>query len=270
MHSKWVIDMKDGFSIELSKDEFYVLLGHFGPAAVLGMTHPFRGLLSDEIALATGKALQSLMGRNLIRIGDEGVQVDSALESAIQVCAHPEHSLIIQAQRIDEPERHFIIHFREATILEQTEYKPDLYRLTELEDRKALLSWLTDLLQLGLMDARTEESFNLDEMILFEVRALCAEGHKEKATGRLLEAGLFEEQCHPLVSTLSIPISNASFAFVANRDKLERQYVRGFAVLESEEYLWLLHPLDDQDKRRVKIIPATPELVQARFEMMLP
>ena len=262
--------MNDGFSIELIKDEFYVLLGHFGPAAVLGMTNPFRGLLSDEISLATGKALQSLMGRKLIRIEDEGVLVDPALESAIQICAHPEHSLIIQAQRIDEPERHHVIHFREATILEQTEYKPDFYRLTEIEDRKALLSWLSDLLQLSSKDANAEEPFNLDEMILFEVRALCVEGHKERAIGRLLEAGLLEEQCHPLVSTLSVPLSNASFAFVANRDKLERQYVRGFAVLESEEYLWIMHPLDDLDRRQVNVIPATPEMVQNRFEAMLP
>jgi hypothetical protein len=262
--------MNDGFSIELSKDEFYVLLGHFGPAAVLGMTHPFRGLLSDEIALATGKALQSLMVRNLLRIEDEGVKVDPALESAMQICAHPEHSLIIQAQRIDEPERHAIIHFREATILEQTEFEPDLYSLTEIEDREALLSWLIDLLQLGSIDDNKEDSFNLDEMILFEVRALCVEGRKEKAISRLLEAGLLEGQCHPLVSSLSAPVSNASFAFVANRDKLERQYVRGFAVLESEEYLWILHPLDGPDKRLVKIIPATPELIKTRFEAMLP
>jgi hypothetical protein len=265
-----VNDMNHGFSIEVNKDEFYVLLGHFGPAAVLGMTHPFRGLLSNEITLATGKALQSLMERNLIRIGDKEVQVDPALEFAIQICAHPEHSLIIQAQRIDEPERHSIIHFREATILEQTELEPNLYRLTEIEDRKALLSNLLHLLRLESRHIGTEKPFNSDEMILFEVRALCAEGMKEEAIGRLLEVGLSEEQCHPLISSLSAPLSNASFAFVANRDKQERQYVRGFAVLESEEYLWILQPSDDPNRRQVKIIPATHEMVQARFEAMLP
>jgi hypothetical protein len=46
--------------------------------------------------------------------------------------------------------------------------------------------------------------------------------------------------------------------------------VRGFAVLESEEYLWILHPLDDLDRRQVNIIPATSEMVWNRFEAMLP
>jgi hypothetical protein len=262
--------MNDGFSIELSKDEFYVLLGHFGPATVLGMAHPFRGLLSDEIALATSKALQSLLGRNLVSIGDGEVLVDSALESVIQICAHPEHSLIVQLQRIGEAEQHFIIHFHGTTILKQVEFEPGLYRLTVIEDQNELLSWFVELLQLDSNHLGEGNPLSLDELLLFEARAMCIEDQRAEVCKRLEKAGFKEEQYTALVNTLTAPLTNASFALISNRDKLERQYVRGFAVLESEEYLWILHPLDDLDRRRVNIIPATSEMVWNRFETMLP
>lgn len=261
--------MKEDFSIELDRDEFYVLLAQFGPTDFLGMTDPFRGFLSEEIALATDRAHLSLLSRQLVRIGEGEVLIEQPLESALRICAHPEHSLIIQAQIKNEPERRIIIHFRDDMILEQVEQKSGRYRLTTVENRETLLSRLGDLIGLDSKKVGSGKSFRVEEALLLEIRSLCIDGHLDEAVGKLKEIVLSDAQYSPLVETLVAPLANTSFALVANRNNLGTQYVRGFAVLESEDYLWILQPSDVQGKKQVEIIPATSAMVMERLVSIL-
>jgi hypothetical protein len=73
------------------------------------------------------------------------------------------------------------------------------------------------------------------------------------------------------MEALAHPIANASFALIANRNSPDVQHVRGFAVFEGHQQMWIMVPQKNNSKQQdIEFLPADPHQVERRFLEILP
>lgn len=257
--------------IDFGAREFWFLLQQFSPAVILGMENPYLGWLVDEIKTAQRKTLKSLLDRDLVRkISRDEIELDDVLATMIGVCAHPDHSLVVQFQNGSSKNIQRYVHFENGLIVEQFEFEPGHHRLTAIKDREALIAHLNDFLRLSTLAVSRGGKFRLPEDALFEARSLCNEGHTRKAFNKLKKIGLSEEKATTLTTALSKPVANSAFVVLSNRNNADVQHVKGFALLESENGLWVMLPYDKSGEKMVEFIPANANLVRQHFLEILP
>jgi hypothetical protein len=79
-----------------------------------------------------------------------------------------------------------------------------------------------------------------------------------------------EEKAKRLAKTLSEPVSNSALVMLMNRRKPEMQFVRGFALLEGQDELWMMQPSGEHGKEIVEFAPSNMSAIKERFFEMLP
>ncbi len=257
--------------LALSARELWFLLQQFSPAVIFGMENPYLGWLADEIRADQRKVLKSIIDRDLVRkVSKDEIELDDVMAHMIEVCAHPEHTLIIQFQNCNHENMQRYIHFWNSLTVEQFEFKPGQHSLTAIKDREALIIHLNDSLRLSTTITGHGGKFRLAEDAMFEARSLCSDGHKRKALNNLTKAGLSEGKAAMLTTALSKPVANYAFAVLSNRNNPDAQHVKGFAVLESDNGLWIMLPHDKNGEKMVEFVPADAKSVKDYFLNILP
>ncbi len=258
-------------SILFSADEIWFLLQQFGTSIVFGMQNPHLGWLIDEIENADRNALKLLVDRGYVRIASKNqIELDDALAAMIRTCAHPQHTLVAQFQDSTGIDNQRYIYFGDELIVERTQTKQNQHRLTVIKDREVLLKHLREVLRLSSITTSHGKKFTLPEQTLFETRALCTQGQASKAINNLKELDLSEEISSLLTKALTNPVANSAFMALSNQSKSQSQTVKGFALLEGKNDLWIMMPYDSDGIKMVEFIPANSKLVKQRFLEILP
>jgi len=260
-------------SLEFSTQEFWFLLNLFGPGVVLGMEEPYLGWLMEEREAAHREALRSLVDRGLVRmVSNDEIDLDDVLAQMVQACVRPQHSLILHAHRaspVHTDDRRYV-HWGEMLLVEHHPIDEDRHRLTALPDRDALLSNLEDVLRLNTPVRSVGEGFVVKESALFQARQHCRHGKSEKALAILQDAGLQEDTAARLVKALISPVANSAAVVVVNRMERDTRHVRGMAVLEGEEDLWIMTPYEHKDTAYVWFTPAEAQGLREKLLAILP
>lgn len=260
-------------SLDFSTQELWFLFSLFGPAVILGVENPYLGWLMDEREEAQKDALHTLVDRDLVRIlADDEIAVDDVLARMIEVCANPRHSLILHAQGANASgigERRFV-HYGGKLLVEHAILDVQQHRLTAIKDNTALIDYITPLLRLDTSARSEGERFKVNEKTLFEARELCENKKDQEALSLLRESGLDDKIASALVNTLNGPVSNSAAVVVVNRIERDTQHVRGMAILEGEQDVWMMRPYDRNGSAYVEFTPADAKTLKERLAAILP
>ena len=256
----------------LSTNELWLLLSQFGPAFVLGIENPYQGWLAEEIEEAHKKAAESLLQRGLARpLTDETLDVDDSLFAAVEVCAHPKHTLVLQLSLAGNRSDQRYYHFRDQLQVGHYEKNPGEQTLQIFSSREELISEIS-----GLLNVSREQkpgldlSFILPEDTLYQAVNLAQNGSKDKIISLLNEAGLDQTEVEALALSLTKPLFNASLAVIVNQGESETQHVRGFGLLESEKHLLFMRPFERVGQPQVEFTTGGYAALQQKLEETLP
>jgi hypothetical protein len=214
-----------------------------------------------------------LVDRDLVRVvSDDEIAVDDVLAQMIEVCVNPRHSLILHAQGPDASEnreRRFV-HYGGQLLVEHAILDVQQNRLTAIKNNTALIEYITPLLRLDTPVKSEGERFKVGEKTLFEARELCENKQDQEALSLLLESGLDEKVASALINTLNGPVSNSAAVVVVNRIERDTQHVRGMAILEGEQDVWIMWPYDRNGSAYVEFAPANADTLKERLTAILP
>lgn len=260
-------------SLAFSSQELWFLFSLFGPGVVLGMENPYLGWLMEEREAANREALRSLVDRGLARVvSDDEIDLDDVLAQMVQVCVQPLHSLILHAQKASPTpaaERRYV-HWGETLLVEHRLMSEDRHRLTALPDQDALVPRLENVLRLNTPVRSDGEDFVIKEDVLFQAGQRCSNGENKMALALLEDAGLQEDTAARLVKALTSPVANSAAVVVVNRAERDTHHVRGMAVLEGEEDLWMMMPFEHNNAAYVRFVPAGAQELRDKLLAILP
>jgi hypothetical protein len=138
--------------------------------------------------------------------------------------------------------------------VEQEQQHDDAYSLTAVQDRETANQRLCEFLRLADQPCPSAESFALAEAELGEARlVVAAEG--ERAGEMFLEQmGVPSATAAFLAQALANPLCYTTLIALTWRGG-EAQRVDSFALLEGEQGLWLMRPLQRDDEAWIEVTP---------------
>lgn len=256
----------------LKSEEFLYLINFFNFSFIIGFKSKYFDKSDNSIAYGKENVQKRLIkNKILIQDGIE-IKINETILANLRTITSPRHCLICAQQSGKGKERNSSLYFgKKATKVLLTEPRKDSYQVEELDDIADISPRM-----LGLPDDQhwkvdPKAQLILDEKDFNQFRSWAQKKQigpiKEKF--KILKIDLGNHLRTSFIKALGQPSYHASLVFIRNVDQPQKSSVGGFALLASDEMLWLLEVIE-KEKISVKIQTADLKLIEQKVNKLLP
>ena len=256
----------DTFTLTFSSVELSLVARLLDAPSLQLPEDPFDGWSTGEIERALTQAQESLADRDYIQVQpDATVAVDVSVAALVGALAFPESSLIATLVVGEGPPETRQIHFASGLIVEQEQQHDDVHNLTAVRDRETASRRLCEFLRLAEQPASSGEPFALAEAEMGEARlVVVAEGERAGAVF-LEQAGVPSATAASLAQALANSLCYTTLHALAWQEG-EARRVDSLALLEGEQGLWVLRPVERDGESWIKVTPCDASCANRQIE----
>ncbi len=235
----------------LTYEELALVLKLVNAATLPGLRQPTTEPRTAEQEMqALAYAERSLRARELARLTPEGqFVVNTALLSAVSVCAYADRALLVQHIKPDHTLVEFYGAHKDGAVVTQSQPEPGLYQLAVYQDPAELITQAlasSDCLSLGPAPG---EALTIGDDALRQARQ-CAEQGMVAEAAALLAVDNDAASAAAVAAALAGPHA-LSILSVYERQTDHTARVRELTVLHTPEAAWLMTTLPEQQARRL-------------------
>ena len=257
--------------MKISTTELWFLLNQFTPTFVLGIENPYSGWLVDEIENENKNAIKSLLSKGFAdQLDDKTLDIDDTLYDMVKICAHPNHTVILQISLPNNESQQLFYHFGENEIIEHTTDNNGEHNLQKVPSMDDFLSQIISSLNLDPEIVGDGQPIKLSENVLSKSIEFLSNQNDEAFETCLQDAGLNSIEISKLGNALRNPLANSSIAILLNQENPDSQQVRGFGMLQSNSDFWLLQPYNINESPQIEFIPTNITSINEKLSEIIP
>jgi len=260
---------KSSLSIALSQEELFVILAYLHAENLLGLEPEiFKELSKDQINLVMGVAERALVARGFLKPGPENrLQLEPAVFATLGACAFPETSLIVTRHRPDAVGENYFFHTSRKMIVMHTMPVTAIHQFIAVEEKTAVARAVLSILSMDSLSKPKCAAGQIEQAILVNARDTAQGQGSEEAFKMLSQTNLGKKTAQELAETLTHPVANTTLAYI--KHNVEGQPSDGFTILQGQNALWLLAPVEGAKTELISILPVSAEDAARRVKTLM-
>ncbi len=236
---------RNSLAIGLSQEELMVILAYLKTNKFLGLEdEDLKAYTSEQINLVMGLAERALIARGFIVRGADGrMELSPLAFSVVGVCAFPDITIIVGQNRPNQLEQNTFFHSARKMNVIHSIPMTFIHQFVAVEERRDLAQALIS--TLGIDSATVSGSMTATTQMetLGDAREAAEKGDFDKTVTLLTGGGVAKSVAELLAQSLVKPLVNTTVSFIDHKN----DNFDGFALLQSEETLWSLKPVEPQN-----------------------
>ncbi len=255
-------------SFALSQEELFVAMLHLQLEQFPGLDmEVFKPLNKEQLSLLIGVTERALLARNFLKPGQDGtLQLEMLLRGVLLACLFPDTSLLVRHTRPDAAAEEYFFHsYRKMFILHSIPIS-GIHQFIAVEDKQAIPRAVFSLLSLPDRPHPAFEAGTTRLSLFEQARDVALERGIEAAMQVLSQDGLTEALAQELAVTLSDPIANTTFVYIAHKNS---NLAQGFTILQGKNALWWIEPAGEDEQDRISISSLSSEEIIRRLRELL-
>jgi len=252
-------DQLSDVELQCSSQELFTLAALLGAEALVGVSDPFPGWLTEEIQEVMRQAQQRLAEREVLRFVNSQWQMSACIALLLSTLIEPQAVLLANLSLMTGEYQQLVFYARSPFFTELTVTCAESYRLRLLEEGDQVLTRIQDFWQVDAqLSPPAANSFLLPKKTLDQACQVL-----EQAESLLKPYGMAGE-----TFLHSLHTAQRNGAVVAMRRSATWQ-VGGKGFLQGENGLWLLRSVQQSGESWVEVIPSDAQALLGELHTLL-
>jgi len=242
---------KKALSIALTQEEILVIMAYLGQTELAGFDPTVFADLSDsETKMIMEVAERGLLARGLLMPNPDNnhLKLSDVAHALVGACVSPDQSLVINFNYPDKPTTVRFFHTSRKMNMFHEIPIAGIHHFVALDSKDAIAKSAVSLLE--LKEPTVQENYSgvvLEDAI---VEARDSEG--DEAVEKLVSGGLSTVIAREFAHSFSNPNFNHTVVHLQHFE--EDSVENGFSLLADDKYLWLLQPIDGNQKVEIRSV----------------